>query len=82
MSLNLIAEVWDALSSHIDLHDRKDAADTLVNLLIESNCEANEIKAAFKGDKDVTKALKYYHDQQDTEEEYDEDEYEEDEEWD
>ena len=59
MSLDTIAEVWDALREHIDLSERDDAADTLVNFLIDNNYEIEEIKDAFK-DKDLTKALKGY----------------------
>ena len=59
MSLDTIAEVWEALREHIDLSERNDAADTLVNYLIDANYEIEEIKDAFK-DKDITKALKGY----------------------
>ena len=37
MSLDIIAEVWDALREHVDLNERGDAADTLVNFLIDNN---------------------------------------------
>jgi len=76
MSLDFVAEVWDALRSHIDFNERKDAADTLVNLLIENNYEADEIKDSFRGDKEIAGALKFYAEQHDTEEyeEYDEEE--------
>ncbi len=77
MSLDFVAEVWDALRSHIDLNERSDAADTLINLLIDNNYEADEIKDSFRGDKDINTALKYYAEQHDTEEEYED--YEEDE---
>ena len=70
MSLDFVAEVWEALSSHIDLNDRSDAADTLVNLLIDNDYEATDIKEAFRGDKEVIVALKEYTDQ--VEEEYEE----------
>ncbi len=60
----------------------KDAADSLINLLIDHNYDSVDIKAAFKGDRDIIDALKFYTDQQD--EEYDdedeEDSYEDD--WD
>jgi hypothetical protein len=78
MSLDFVAEVWDALRGHIDLNDRSDAADTLVNLLIENNHEADEIKDAFRGDKDISTALKYYAQQHDYQEDYEEEDYEED----
>jgi hypothetical protein len=75
MSLDFIAEVWEALRYHIDPNDRKDAADTLVNLLIEHNHDAVDIKDAFRGDKAIGKALTYYAEQHDIEEdsEYNED---------
>jgi hypothetical protein len=70
MSLDFVAEVWDALRSHIDFNERSDAADTLINLLIDNNYEADDIKDAFRGDKEMLKALKGYAEQNDVEEEY------------
>jgi hypothetical protein len=71
MSLDIISEVWDALREHIDLSERDDAADTLVNFLIDNNYEIEDIKDTFK-DKDITKALKGYAEQHFQEEEYEE----------
>ena len=76
MSLAFTAEIWDALRTHIDFNDRSDAADTLINLLIDNNYETDDIKDAFKGDKEMLKALKGYAEQHD---EIDEDYEEEDE---
>lgn len=82
MSLDLIAEVWDAMRSHIDLNERKDAADTLVNLLIDNSFEAEDIKESFRGDKEILQALKYYAEQhdmdEDDEEYYDDDDQDDD----
>lgn len=83
MSLDFVREVWDALRIHIDFNERRDAADTLVNLLIDTNYESDDIKEAFRGDKEMIKALKDYVDEHDTgfdeyEDEYDEDQ---DEDW-
>ena len=75
MSLDLVAEVWAALHPHVDYNERGDAADTLVNFLIDNNYEIDDIKNAFK-DKDITKALKGYaeeHFQEDDYEEYEDD---------
>jgi hypothetical protein len=83
MSLDFVAEVWDALRSHIDLNERSDAADSLINLLIDNNYETDDIKDAFRSDKEVLKALKGYAEQNDVEDDYEE--YEEDidtDEWD
>jgi hypothetical protein len=83
MKLDFVAEVWDALRTHIDFNDRTDAADSLVNLLIDNNYEAEDIKDAFKGDKEMLTALKENLAHQDTEESYEEyDEDDADEEWD
>jgi len=71
MSLDSIVEVWEILRDYVDLNDRGDAADSLVNYLMDSNYEVEDIKDAFK-DKDITKALKGYADQHFQEEEYEE----------
>ena len=54
MSLSIVSEVWEALREHIDFNDRVEAADTLVNYLMDNNYEVDDIKDAFK-DKDITK---------------------------
>ena len=51
MSLDFVSEVWGALYSHIDFNERKDAADTLINLLIDHNYETDDIKDAFRARK-------------------------------
>jgi len=71
MSLDSIVEVWEILRDHVDLNDRGDAADSLVNYLMDNNFEVEDIKDAFK-DKDITKALKGYAEQHFQEEEYEE----------
>ena len=81
MSLDLVAEVWDALRSHVDLNERKDAADTLINMLIDNNYEAADIKDAFRGDKDILGALKFYAEQHE-EDDYEDEEGEDLDEWD
>jgi hypothetical protein len=83
MNLNFVAEVWDALRTHIDFNDRSDAADTLINLLIENNYETDDIKESFSGNKEMLKALKGYAEQHSSEDDYEEyDEDEDHEEWD
>ena len=81
MSLSVASELWEVLREHIDLNDRRDAADSLVTYLIENNFEIDEIKDEFR-DKDITKALKEYaaahfqeEDYEEYEEEQDEDEW-------
>jgi hypothetical protein len=82
MSLEFVVEVWDALRSHIDLNDRTEAADSLINLLIDNNYEPEDIKDVFSGEKEVLSALKDYLEQQDIEDEYEDyDEDEVDDDW-
>ena len=84
MSLNLVNEVWEVLSSHIDYNDRKDAADTLINFLIDQNYDPEEIKDGFEGNKELLKALKVYleeHDVSEEDEYTDEDEFDDDSEY-
>lgn len=78
MSLEFTVEVWEILRPHIDVHERRDAADTLVNLLIENNYEAADIKEAFRGNKEILTALKDYANQQESEEEFEDDDADED----
>lgn len=82
MSLSIVSEVWEVLREHVDFNDRSEAADALVNYLMDNNYEVDDIKDEFK-DKDVTKALKGYAEQHFQEEEYEEyDEDQDEEEWD
>ena len=83
MSLSLVSEVWEALRQHIQLADKVDAADTLVNLLIDQGYDADEIKKNFRGDKEISNALSYFSQEEEEEEyeDYDEEEYDEDDEW-
>lgn len=75
--LNFIAEVWEAITHNMNTSDRSDAADSLINLLIDNNYEAEDIKEAFRGDHDVLGALKDYGSIDIDEEylDYDEDEF-------
>ena len=72
MSLSSIVEVWEVLREHIDLHDRSEAADSLVVYLIDNDYSVDDIQDEFS-DKDITRALKGYAEQHFQEEEYEED---------
>lgn len=78
MSLDLITEVWEVLQSHIDFNERRDAADSLVNFLIDSNYEAEDIKEAFRGNKEIITAVKDYLSQQEDDQDYDDEDYDSD----
>lgn len=83
MSIDLVADTWSEIKRFIIVTDRADAADALVNLLVDNNFDPDDILDAFQGDADVKKALgQFGKDTQDDEEEeeyYDgDDDYEDD----
>ena len=83
MSVDLAAAVWEELKRYVGTLDRTEAADAMVNLLIDSNFDSDEIRDAFKGDPEIKKALNaYVSDRSDDEEESDDEDadYDDDEE--
>jgi len=70
MAIDLAHDLWQELKRYVSTPDRSEAADTLVNLLIDNDFDAEDIKSAFKSDTDVKRALQSYLD--DTEEDLDE----------
>jgi hypothetical protein len=80
MSVDVAYDIWTEFRRFLSTPDRAEAADALVNVLIDNDYDAEDIRSVFKGDADVKRALQSYLD--DTEEEveedsedYDEDEY-------
>ena len=72
MSVDLAATVWEELKRYIGTLDRTEAADAMVNLLVDSNFDSDEIRNAFKGEAEIKKALNaYISDREDDEEEFD-----------
>ena len=77
MSLDLVAEVWDVLKSHIATNEHDYAADDIVNFLIDNGFEPDDIKDSFSGNKVIMKALtSYLHDDDIGDDDYDDDEWE------
>lgn len=60
MAVDLVADLWGEIRRYISPVDRSEVADTLVNFLIDNDYSANDIRAAFKGDADVKRALQSY----------------------
>lgn len=86
MSVELAYDLWSELKRYIGTVDRTEAADALVNLLIDHDYAADEIRSVFKGDSEVKQALEVYVDDlgnDDDEETYDDydDESEDDEDY-
>jgi hypothetical protein len=79
MSVDVAYDIWTEFRRFLSTPDRAEAADALVNVLIDNDYDAEDIRSAFKGDADVKRALQSYLDdaEEDIEdsEDYDEDEY-------
>lgn len=75
MPLALASDIWTELKRYISSVDKEEAAEVLVNILIDNDFDADEIKAAFKGDSEIKQAVsQYLSEDDDTEDdEYDED---------
>lgn len=69
MSIELASQLWNGLKSSIDNSDLPDAADFLVNTLIDNDFDPSEIKQEFKRDSIVMDALRYYTENLEDEEE-------------
>jgi len=79
MSVELSKEIWDELKRFVNPQDREEAAETLVSVLIDNDCDAADIKSVFKSDSGVKSALaSYLKDHAD--DEYDDEEDQDDEE--
>ena len=77
MPVFMANEVWQEIKRYVQQQDRAEAADALVNVLIDNDVSAGEIKDTFKGDTEVKRALQSYLDDH-----ADEEDYNEEEEWD
>jgi hypothetical protein len=87
MSEQLASVIWDELKRYINTVDRAEAAETLVQVLMDHDSDVEDIREAFSGDREIKSALtsyidndKDYADDEEEEEEIDED-YDEDEDW-
>lgn len=75
MAVELASEIWSEIKRYINSVDRSDAAETVVNILIDNDVDAEDIKTAFKGDSDIKRALADYLKEEEELEEEEEDDY-------
>jgi hypothetical protein len=54
------SELWSELKRYVNTVDRGEAAETIVAILIDNDCDVDDIKNAFKGDSDIKRALTAY----------------------
>jgi hypothetical protein len=85
MSESIAAEIWGELKRYVNTVDRAEAAETVIQILMDNDSDVEDIRNAFKGDSDIKRALTSYLDNDNDyseEEVEDEDEdYDEDEDW-
>jgi len=86
MSEAIASEIWGELKRFVNTVDRAEAAETVIQILMDNDSTAEDIRDAFKGDTDIKRALTAYLDNdKDYEAEDEEDEFaeedEEDEDW-
>jgi hypothetical protein len=60
MQANLAADLWEEIKRYVNTVDRPEAADTIVNFLIDNDEAAEDILEAFKHDADIKRALAEY----------------------
>ena len=81
MSEAIASEIWGELKRFVNTVDRAEAAETVIQILMDNDSDVEDIRTAFKGDSDIKRALTAYLDNdKDYAAEDDEDESEEEEE--
>ena len=87
MSEQLASVIWSELKRYVNTVDRAEAAETVVQILLDNDSDVEDIRDAFKGDSDIKRALTSYLDNdkdysEDEDDDYQEDsDYDEDEDW-
>jgi hypothetical protein len=85
MSEAIASEIWGELKRFVNTVDRAEAAETVIQILMDNDSDVEDIRDAFKGDTDIKRALTAYldndKDYEAEDEEDDEFEEEEDQDW-
>jgi hypothetical protein len=69
----IVSEIWGELKRFVNTVDRQEAAETVVQILMDNDSDVEDIRDAFKGDSDIKRALTAY---LDNDKDYSEDEEE------
>ena len=86
MSEVIASEIWGELKRFVNTVDRAEAAETVIQILMDNDSDVEDIRDAFKGDTDIKRALTAYLDndkdyEAEDEEDDEHEEEEEDEDW-
>lgn len=77
MSETIASEIWGELKRFVNTVDRAEAAETVIQILMDNDSDVDDIRDAFKGDSDIKRALTaYLDDDKDYVEEEDEEDQE------
>jgi len=77
----LASVIWDELKRYINVVDRAEAAENLVSVLVDNDCDPEEIKTAFAGDPQIKNALSVYINADEEEYVEEDSDYDDDENW-
>lgn len=88
MSEQIASVIWGELKRFVNTVDRAEAAETVVQILLDHDSDVDDIRSAFAGDRDIKAALTAYLDndkdyvvEDEGEEEEDDSDYNEDDDW-
>jgi hypothetical protein len=85
MSEAIASEIWGELKRFVNTVDRAEAAETVIQILMDNDSDVEDIRVAFKGDSDIKRALTAYLDNDKDyaaeDEEPEDEDYDEDEDW-
>ena len=60
MSEAIASEIWGELKRFVNTVDRDEAAETVIQILMDNDSDVEDIRDAFKGDTDIKRALTAY----------------------
>ena len=60
MSEVIASEIWGELKRFVNTVDRAEAAETVIQILMDNDSDVEDIRDAFKGDTDIKRALTAY----------------------
>ena len=60
MSEAVASAIWGELKRFVNTVDRAEAAETVVQILMDNDSDVDDIRDAFKGDSDIKRALTAY----------------------
>lgn len=60
MSVTLVHEIWKTIKASIEIGDVNEAAEMLVNYMVDNDFDAKEIKDTFEREPEIQKALVFF----------------------